>query len=299
MAQVRVKYLVDFVGEEKDKWFAVDNYVKLLCDHARSKIKAVARKTPIRQFQQNVAEIIRDTILGEKPADGGDRVGLKFGENNIVVRDVDVLHFEITQKEVKGLMFDSQISVVQNNILLAQKEADLENQRRLEEISRQLEEERHKTAELKRTLRLADEAGEHEYRKSLLDFEDALRQQREVGVLAALQHETQAQETKRIMKEKDHDLEVKRKADMQALNVAYLKEKVDGAVKQAEAFSPHIVEAVKRLGDAQLLSALAENFGELAAIEGKGLLATANKFLDFRHTGAMIPMLKESDSDDE
>jgi major vault protein len=299
MAQVRVKYLVDFVGEEKDKWFAVDNYVKLLCDHARSKIKAVARKTPIRQFQQNVAEIIRDTILGGKPADGGDRVGLKFGENNIVVRDVDVLHFEITQKEVKGLMFDSQISVVQNNILLAQKEADLENQRRLEEISRQLEEERHKTAELKRTLRLADEAGEHEYRKSLLDFEDALRQQREVGVLAALQHETQAQETKRIMKEKDHDLEVKRKADMQALNVAYLKEKVDGAVKQAEAFSPHIVEAVKRLGDAQLLSALAENFGELAAIEGKGLLATANKFLDFRHTGAMIPMLKESDSDDE
>lgn len=298
MAQVKVKYLVDFTGNDKDKWFAVDNYVKLLCDHARSKIKAVARKTPIRQFQQYSAEIIRDTILGEKPEDGS-RAGLVFEENAMAVRDVDVLHFEITQKEIKGLMFDSQIRVVQNNIVLAQKEAELENQRKLEEIGRQLEQERHKTSELKRSLRLEDEQGEHEFQKSILTFEDTLRERRETSALASMEHDTQIQSIRRQTKEKDHELELKRKADLQQLNVAYLEKKVDGAVKQAQAFTPHVVEAVKRLGDAQLLSSLAENFGELAAIEGKGLLAVANKFLDFKRTGAMIPMLKEQPDSEE
>jgi hypothetical protein len=47
-----------------------------------------------------------------------------------------------------------------------------------------------------------------------------------------------------------------------------------------------------------LLSSLAENFGDLAALEGKGLLATVQKFLDFKHTGAVIPMLKENNTDE-
>jgi len=292
MAQVKIKYLVDFVGEDKGMWFAVDNYVKLLCDHARSKIKAVARKTSISDLQKNISEVIRDTVLGAKP-DAGIRSGLVFEENSMVVRDVDVLYFEITQKEVKDLMFSSQIGVVRDNIVLEQKESELANQKRLEEISRALEQERHMTEELRRQLRLKSEEGEAAYRSSVLTFEDSLRDQREASDMATAQHEMLLQEKRRQDKQKEHELDLKRKADLQELNITYLKEKVDGAVKQATAFSPHIVEAVKRLGDAQLLSSLAENFGELAAIEGKGLLAVANKFLDFKHTGAMIPMLKE------
>ena len=299
MVQIKVKYLVDFVGDDSGKWFAVDNYVKLLSDHARSKIKAIARKTPVRELQQSISEIIRDTVLGAKPVDG-QRAGLSFDECALEVRDVDVLHFEITQKEVKGLLFESQIGVVRDNIMLTQKEAELANQKRIEEINRALEQERHKTEELSKELQLKSEQSDHGFQASLLDFQDKLRQQREVSALASIEHEALLHTDRLAMKQKDHEMEVKRKGDMQELNVAYLQEKVAGAVKQAEAFSPHIVEAVKRLGDAQLLSSLAENFGELAAIEGKGLLAVAGRYLDFKHTGAMIPMLKnQSDSDDE
>lgn len=298
MAQVKVKFLVDFVEEDKGKWFSVDNYVKLLCDHARSKIKAVARKTPIRDFQQNVAEIIRDTVLGEKPSEGS-RQGLVFEENNMVVKDVDVLYFEITQKEIKDLMFSSQINVVRNNIILAQKEAELHNQQRLEEIERALEQERSKTAEMRRKLNLEEERGTHDFQLKLLEYENEKRQMCEVQAQEAVAHELALKDRRREAVQKDHEVEMKRKADLQELNVAYLREKVEGAVKQAGAFSPHVVEAIKRLGDAQLLSSLAENFGELAAIEGKGLLATANKFLDFRQTGAVIPMLKDQTNSDE
>jgi hypothetical protein len=63
-------------------------------------------------------------------------------------------------------------------------------------------------------------------------------------------------------------------------------------VEQAQAYSPQLVLALNRLGDEQLLSALAQNFGELAAVEGRGLLETAKKFLDFA-PATLLPMLKD------
>ena len=35
-ATVKVSYCVDFDKADMDKWFAVDNYVKYLCDRVRS-----------------------------------------------------------------------------------------------------------------------------------------------------------------------------------------------------------------------------------------------------------------------
>ena len=60
-------------------------------------------------------------------------------------------------------------------------------------------------------------------------------------------------------------------------------------VERAE--TPELIAAVTRLGDAQLLSSLSANFGELAAVEGRGLLETARKFLDFVPQTS-LPMLK-------
>jgi hypothetical protein len=50
------------------------------------------------------------------------------------------------------------------------------------------------------------------------------------------------------------------------------------------------------LGDAQLLSSLSANFGELAAVEGRGLLETAKKFLDFAPS-PVFPQLRRSDAE--
>jgi hypothetical protein len=89
------------------------------------------------------------------------------------------------------------------------------------------------------------------------------------------------------------DAELVERGRRQQLDVAFLREQVEAAVKQAGAFSPELIAAVTRLGDAQLLSALSANFGELAAVEGKGLLETARKFLDFVPQTS-LPMLKRS-----
>ena len=66
-----------------------------------------------------------------------------------------------------------------------------------------------------------------------------------------------------------------------ALQQATLQAQVDAAVRASQAFSPQLVSAVNRLGDQALLERMAENFGELAAVEGRGLLETARRYLDF------------------
>ena len=88
-----------------------------------------------------------------------------------------------------------------------------------------------------------------------------------------------------------HELELRQRTDRQVLELQAMEARVAGAVKQAQAFSPELTAALLRLGDAQLLSSLAENFGGLAAVEGKALLETARKFLDFV-PGSMLPVLK-------
>ena len=93
----------------------------------------------------------------------------------------------------------------------------------------------------------------------------------------------------------------------QTLDHERLAAQVSAAVEAAGAYQPHLIQAIKRLSDQELLAALTENFGELAAVEGKGLLNTAQRFLDFVPS-TLLPTLKSdigpravpdiSDSDD-
>ena len=77
----------------------------------------------------------------------------------------------------------------------------------------------------------------------------------------------------------------------QGLETTFLVAQTDARVRQAQALSPELSASLTRLGDAQLLSSLAENFGELAAVEARGLLETARKYLDFVPQSS-LPVLK-------
>ena len=77
-----------------------------------------------------------------------------------------------------------------------------------------------------------------------------------------------------------------------------MEAQTEARVRQAEALSPELTAALTRLGDSQLISSLADNFGELAAVEGRGLLETARKFLDFVPTSA-LPVIRAKGGDAE
>jgi major vault protein len=81
---VALSYRVSFVsrGAESDasRWFNVNDYVALLCDHLASLVRAAVRAHPIDSFHATGAEIVRSAVLGEKH-EGEPRAGRLFEEN--------------------------------------------------------------------------------------------------------------------------------------------------------------------------------------------------------------------------
>lgn len=137
--ELKVSYRVNFVGdtdEERMKWFSVQNYVKYLCDHGKSVVKAAARKLPVSEFYQNSTEIVRDIVLGKQGTDG-KRQGMFFEENNLKVRDIEVLGAPIKDERIRKLLDDTQHEVVQTNITLQSAKRRLEVSKENEKINQE------------------------------------------------------------------------------------------------------------------------------------------------------------------
>ncbi len=289
-AHVLLKYRVNFEGDNNPKWFAVDNYVKLLCDHASSIVKAAVRQVGIQRLRTHVAELVRDAVLGKKP-DGGDRAGMAFAENDMRIHDVEVLDVTVTDKDVAELLVAAQIQSIQQAIGVAEKDAALTHARRAHEIDRALLQENEVTRALTVQLEAAHDQRLHAQEEARAARRSALQ------AAARMAEQDDAAAAFKVAQEQlhtlmaRHELELRQRTDRQVLELQAMEARVAGAVKQAQAFSPELTAALQRLGDAQLLSSLAENFGGLAAVEGKALLETARKFLDFV-PGSMLPVLK-------
>jgi Shoulder domain len=291
-AAITLKYRVSFEGEPgHEAWFQVDNYVKLLCDHARSLLKAAARQQPIRVLRTRIEELVRDTLLGKKG--DGPRAGLKFTENGMQVTDVDVLDLEVTDAAVAEMLDQAQLLAIKSAITVAEKESALGDRQRVEEIQRKLLMAEHETKRLQADLEAEREARVHALEEQRLGQRALLLQQKREAELKDVESEGAIKGLKLVARNREVDAEILERDRRQQLDVAFLREQVEAAVKQSQAFSPELIAAVTRLGDAQLLSALSANFGELAAVEGKGLLETAKKFLDFVPQTS-LPMLKRA-----
>ena len=117
---VKLSYRVNFEGEP-DKWFNVENYVKFLCDHARSVLKGQGQKRKVEEFSINGVDIVRDTLLGTADQAGG-RPGMAFTENGMRITDVEVLGIEIDDKNIAQILNKAQHDIVRANIDLHQAE---------------------------------------------------------------------------------------------------------------------------------------------------------------------------------
>lgn len=287
-AAVTLKYRVSFEGAE-ERWFSVDNYVKLMCDHASSLIKAAARQIPVRRLRAEIAEIVRDNVLGKKGE--GPRPGLAFPENGMRVTDVEVHELEVTDDQVSELLAGAQLHAIQSAIEVAEKESALADRRRLEEIDRQLAQAEHQTKLLRAQLDEEREARLFVLQEHRQEQHARLLELKRTSEIADAAREGEVRVQRLLIQAREAEAAVLERQRQQELELARLREQTEAAVRQAGAFSPELVAALTRLGDAQLLSALSANFGELAAVEGRGLLETARKFLDFMPQTA-IPSLR-------
>jgi major vault protein len=268
-----LSYRVNFEGEDQTKWFAVENYVRLLTDHLRSKIRNAAKQVGIEEFYSNPISIVRDTVLGSVatgatgPANA-KRPGLTFEENNMRVYDVEVLEVKIDDPNVAGLLNAAQLLALKSAIQISQEEQQLATTLRSEELKR-------KTATaLAETIVKNSEETKRELTAHL-----------EVAV-ARVKSETEAERTRLIEQQgqsevrselNDADLSRKKAQDDARLAVRGAEIKLELSrilgeseeiVKRANSVSPALAAALSTFSDQALVEKISTSLAPMAAMSG-------------------------------
>lgn len=101
---VRFKVKLGFAGHfeggslvEQEKWFHVEDPVKLLADTVRARVREAAHVQQATRILQDFAHVVRTTLFGEATTP------LRFEQNGMVVDHVDVLAVDIVEPQLAGL----------------------------------------------------------------------------------------------------------------------------------------------------------------------------------------------------
>lgn len=286
--EVGLSYRVNFTGES-EKWFDVENYIQLLCDHGRSLLRKSAKKIGIEEFSQNAIDIIRDTILGKCETEGKPRPGRTFAENGMHVYDVEILDTKINNVEISGMLLAAQHKAVKNTLAIGSLEQDLILEKKTQAVTR---EKINETSDTKLSALVA----ERKYFEQETEFA-AVKAARDASVSAAktaaelamqevLKSLTAAEIDRASTKTKAelasnqarHDQDLKQKSETEAHRLANREKESQIAIAweaaQAEAlktklegFSEPLVTALTAFGDKDLAVKVATAMGPLAILK--------------------------------
>ena len=251
--RIKVSYRVSFTGDP-ETWFNIDNYVKFLCDNARSRLKGAARHFPIREFYKSTVDIVRDTLLGEKVGDQ-PREGLLFKENGMILTDVDLLSVNILSTDIEHLLLAQQQAVVTDQIAIDRAKQEFQVATAKQKVAKEtmaLEEELRQTQHELSVLKFNDEV----YLADLKDNDNLARVKKLVDL------NTRNEEAKSIQ----WDAELERKRQKQALEIELAQNATDQIIARFKACEGDLARAINNLGDTKVLETLAESMGPMQLI---------------------------------
>jgi major vault protein len=255
--ELEVSYRVNFEGDDPLKWFDVENYVKVLCDHARSKLRNAAKQVGIQDFYTKTIEIVRDTLLGPSLADGSPRVGLAFQENGMRVYDVEVLNVDIEDAAVANLLVRAQTDALTGAIRVMSAEKATEQTVLLEGYKRQTLAEEEKTSEAIATVKLADLYRTLQQRMAQVAMELNEQEERNKVTEARLAID-------RITDEQNTDLQYLR----ESRRVEIYQAETSEFIRRAEVLTGPLVDALNNFGDKKFVQSMVEAMGPAALALG-------------------------------
>lgn len=261
--RIRIKYLIQFNEEHKDKWFNVDNYVQLLVDSLRSLINNRVRTIRVQDFYLEAAKLLREWIL---PAEG-----LTFNENGMTVYDVNVQSVTITDPNI-----DSDIRSSRNKVLSSEFERIVIGVEK-ETVKMREEAERFKLDQTwlstQQRLTVEKESAEKNHEVSFLraelsskltEFAKSIeKSQAEASLAIAEINCTARRKEWEVDRDKEvHDLDQKIK-DIMA--------QADASEKRSKAIQPQVVEALVALAHTGAFEVAARHLGNLAVLKDMSL----------------------------
>ena len=293
-AAIRVSYCVDFDEKYMDKWFAVDNYVKYLCDRVRSLLKREVKNYTISEFYQNYSDIVRDVTLGikkettnsERPAHYGHRL---FKENGMYIHDVEVLGLDV-ERSIEAMLLDKQHEMIRKTLELADAEREAE-------IAEALTIAEQKKQELRTTILLNKMDLQQREAEHKLEIQAQIARQQEAEELAKKQAERDMQPMLDAIaaasinrKNAEHEAAMNREAAEHLVTQNHEKALADiKAAKQAAyaetikeimgSITPDLIAALEMGGKCDLMAALTEHMSPYAIANGEGVVETTDRLL--------------------
>ena len=294
-ASVKVSYCVDFDKEHMDKWFAVDNYVKYLCDRIRSLLKRAAKNYTICDFYQNYSDIVRNTALGIDPdaeqSEGGKHSNHRFfPENGMFIHDVEVLSIDV-QRDVEDMILDKQTDMIRQVLELAdaQREAEIAEALSVAEQAKQ----ELRTKELVNKMELQKKEAETKLEiqaeiNRRQEAEDKAKKQAEVDMQAMLDVIAEAGRAREKAK---HDDAMERLAAenraaeehqraLADIESAKQKAYADTVKEMMEAITPDLIASLEVGGRCDLMAAMTEHMSPYALANGESVVDTTQKLLN-------------------
>ena len=294
-ASVKVSYCVDFDKEHMDKWFAVDNYVKYLCDRIRSLLKRAAKNYTICDFYQNYSDIVRNTALGIDPdaeqSEGGKHSNHRFfPENGMFIHDVEVLSIDV-QRDVENMILDKQTDMIRQVLELAdaQREAEIAEALSVAEQAKQ----ELRTKELVNKMELQKKEAETKLEiqaeiNRRQEAEDKAKKQAEVDMQAMLDVIAEAGRAREKAK---HDDAMERLAAenraaeehqraLADIEAAKQRAYADTVKEMMEAITPDLIASLEVGGRCDLMAAMTEHMSPYALANGESVVDTTQKLLN-------------------
>jgi major vault protein len=286
--EVRVVYQLDFEGDDPMKWFDVEDYVKFITDHCRSRLRNAAKKLGIEEFHADYIDIVRDTILGK--SEDGAREGRAFEENACRIYEVDVLELEIGNAEIRELLVQAQRDTVKDTL-------ELRKQRRLLEVVRETEQHARETASLEATTKMekmALEAKESETRDTIRDDElkrSHERDQQEMQAkLAAEELQQTITEAALAYQKLEDDFAATQEQRKLDIHTAAVQVETASYVERANAVSADLVAAIQQGVAMGSMEKIAESLGVASYLEGESLYAVLHRMLAGTDLAKHIPV---------
>jgi major vault protein len=266
--QLRMSYRVNFGGDPL-KWFAVENYVKYLCDHVRSTLKGAVRKLTVEQFYSTSTDTIRSLIAG-----------MEFPANGMRIQDVDVLQVTLKDDKIRALLEAAQHDVVKSNI-------DVSNLNRELSVTKQREAITRETAEVKALTKmrnddLARELATSELATALARMANTLRETDERKKLVEAEQSIESfkltQRIERVKREREQELLFFSRE--QEKRIEMLRAEAETAVLRFQAASGNFSEALMSLSRHETLVKVAEAWGVQRVVEGESLGDTLSRLFN-------------------
>jgi hypothetical protein len=269
---IKLSYLVNFLKEYQDKWFNTKNYVQVLCDTIRAKVKKEVKKYPIEEFYANYQDILREVIFS-----GSDTY--LFEDNGSAIVDYEIMSFQILDGEIEEQMrehqndmitkslektaAEAQIGITEQLALVEQKEQELRTQKILNQLTLQKEEAVKKVeaqAEVNR-LKEAEQLASQKAEQDMQVIIDAIH----------------AAKLEREQKENAQIIEHQRQ--LAAIQEAKEKAYAETVAKIMESVSPDLIAAMNSTSNSELISALSTSVAPYAIAQDESVSTVVNKLV--------------------